>query len=102
MFHRELRNTESHGGHGLGQVPLDDARDIGDRFGHMIFESDRSAHASHRHVDEGIEPILQQVDSLCRVLDRKGKQQPSKNPLEFRIVLGLRSERAAEWSSTGP
>ena len=52
----------------LRQLAADDAADVGDRFGDMIFETHRTPHARHRRVNETVEPILEHGESFRRVL----------------------------------
>src|SRR5262249_34431475 len=80
----------------LRQLATDDTPDVGDRFGDVIFEADRTPHARHSQVNEAIETILQQVDSFRSVLDRERKEQPSLDLFEFPVILHVGSENAAD------
>ena len=53
----------------LRQLATDDAGDVDDRFGQVIFEADRPADARHGHVNEAVEFIPQQLLSIRRMLD---------------------------------
>src|SRR5262249_14343083 len=62
----------------------------------MILETDCAPHACHRHINETIQSLSEQVQSLSSMLDGEGKQQPTRNQFELLVRLGLRSESAAD------
>ena len=57
----------------LRQLAADDAGDVDNRLGDMIFEADRAPHARDCRVNEAVESIPEQVQSLRRVLDGERK-----------------------------
>ena len=80
----------------LRQLAADDAPDVGNRFGDVIFEADRTPHTPHSHVDEAIEPFPKQVESFRRMLDGEREEQPFRDLLELLVSLGIGSESVAD------
>jgi hypothetical protein len=82
----------------LRQLAADDAPDVDNGFGDVIFEAHWTPHAGHRHVNEAVEPIPQQVESFRRVLDGEREEQPSRDLLELELLvsLGIGSKSVAD------
>src|ERR1039458_2608240 len=80
----------------LRQLATDDAANVSNRFGDMIFKANRTSHARHGHVNEADEPVLKQSASFSRMVDGERKEKPSRKALELPVFLGVRSESAAD------
>jgi hypothetical protein len=88
--------------HGLWELAAYNAGDVGDRFRGVIFETHRTPYARHRSVNEADQPLLEQGESLRRVLRGEREDQAIGNLLELPVFLGLSSEGPADILANRP